>query len=326
MTDAAQSLPLVPPWLRSSLRHLRPLNSFHLAPAVLFSLSQAPHLSLERALWIVLIMHAFVYPSSAGYNSYFDRDEKPTGGLKEPPPVHESLYWLVTGLDIVAIALASWLNPLFGLFVVGWTLASRAYSNDRVRLKARPIVGFVWVVAIQGFATFQAIWLGAEDLSVEQLGRLLEPDLLLCGLFVSAMVAGSYPLTQVYQFDEDAARGDTTFSMLLGLRGTFVWSLGALTVAFALMLLYFGRYEDPRHLALLVPLFLPALFFLVRWFAQVWRDPAAANHANAMRMSTITAWCGNAAFAGLLVLNHLPLFGAPDAVAHALSLTAALAG
>ncbi len=44
----------------------------------------------------------FLYPASNAYNSYFDKDEKSIGGLKNPPPVRKELYYLALLFDGIA--------------------------------------------------------------------------------------------------------------------------------------------------------------------------------------------------------------------------------
>ena len=50
-----------------------------------------------------------------------------------------------------------------------------------------------------------------------------------CPLF-----AALYPLTQIYQFEEDSRRGDRTLALFLGLRGSLVVALAAAVLAFFL--------------------------------------------------------------------------------------------
>ena len=50
-----------------------------------------------------------------------------------------------------------------------------------------------------------------------------------CPLF-----AALYPLTQLYQFEEDQARGDRTFALLIGLRRSLQFAFAAMLIAFAL--------------------------------------------------------------------------------------------
>jgi 1,4-dihydroxy-2-naphthoate octaprenyltransferase len=52
-----------------------------------------------------------------------------------------------------------------------------------------------------------------------------------CPLF-----AGLYPLTQLYQFEEDRRRGDRTLALILGMRRSLVVAIGCTAAAFALFL------------------------------------------------------------------------------------------
>jgi 1,4-dihydroxy-2-naphthoate octaprenyltransferase len=48
--------------------------------------------------------------------------------------------------------------------------------------------------------------------------------LLIAGAICSCLIGASYPLTQVYQHQEDSQRGDRTLSLLLGYKGSFMSS------------------------------------------------------------------------------------------------------
>jgi 1,4-dihydroxy-2-naphthoate octaprenyltransferase len=76
----------------SSLRHLRIPFSLFLMPVFFFALGLTPNLNESRILWVFLALHLFLYPSSNGYNSFFDRDEESIGGLKRPPKVTPDLF------------------------------------------------------------------------------------------------------------------------------------------------------------------------------------------------------------------------------------------
>src|SRR5579885_3421619 len=90
----------------SSLLHLRIPFSYFLLPIYLFALCVSPNFNEPRMLWTFVIVHLLLYPASNGYNSYFDKDEKSIGGLKNPPPVNKSLYYVSLLFDIAAIVLA----------------------------------------------------------------------------------------------------------------------------------------------------------------------------------------------------------------------------
>ena len=121
---------------RSSWLHLRIPFSYFLLPINLFSLSLSPNLNDSRMFWVFFILHFFLYSASNGYNSYFDKDEKSIGGLKNPPPVNTGLYYLSLLLDVAAVVLGYIkLNMTFAVMLLVYGLVSKAYSHPQIRLK-----------------------------------------------------------------------------------------------------------------------------------------------------------------------------------------------
>ena len=59
---------------------------FFLLPIWLAAMAAVPRGSLDRgaALQLFLVFHFLLYPASNGFNSYFDRDEGPIGGSRDP--------------------------------------------------------------------------------------------------------------------------------------------------------------------------------------------------------------------------------------------------
>src|SRR6266850_6666211 len=111
---------------RSTWLHLRIPFSYFLMPVYLFALAISPHLNPSRVLWSFLIVHLFLYPASNGYNSYFDKDEKSIGGLKNPPRVTKELWYLVLIFDFLSILFASTVNPAFAFMVFIYLMVSKA--------------------------------------------------------------------------------------------------------------------------------------------------------------------------------------------------------
>jgi hypothetical protein len=82
----------------------------------LFALAVSPNFTASQLLWSFVIIHLLLYPASNGYNSYFDKDEKSIGGLKNPPPVNKTLYYAALLLDALAIVLGwFFISIWFGL-------------------------------------------------------------------------------------------------------------------------------------------------------------------------------------------------------------------
>jgi len=286
------------PAIRDTLQLLRLPFSLLLLPIFLLALSQAPAVEARHALAAALILHLLVYPASNGYNSWIDRDTTPIGGLEAPPMPPKLLLWVTLAMDSLALLWAYFLHPAFAVATGVYILASRAYSWPGIRLKKYPIGGFLTVFVVQGFWTYLTAMLGVVPPGYWP--DLLMPQQLGLALGAACLIGGVYPLTQIYQHGADAMRGDRSLSLILGYRGTFVFS-GAL---FALGgLLFMGNL--PRLQFLLFVLCLaPVLVYFMGWARQVWADIGAANFEYTMRMNFLAAICLNLCF-GLFCLGRL---------------------
>lgn len=283
----------------STLLHLRFPFSWFLLPVFLFSLSFAPNLNQYRLLWVFVILHLLVYPASNGYNSYFDRDEQSIGLLKNPPPVNRSLYFIALLLDLLALILSYvHINTTFMLMVLLYGLTSKAYSHPRIRLKKYPLTGWIITGFFQGFFIFLACYVGLNDFTIEQ---ALRPQVLVPAMLCSIMLWGNYPLTQVYQHEEDARRGDITLSLILGVRNTFYLSAWMFMLAAAgfITLFYFmfnGNYIREFLLAMA-----PVVLFFSFWFYRVKQNEKYARYDYAMWMNFISSTSLNAFFVYLFL-------------------------
>ena len=140
---------------RSSWLHLRIPFSYFLLPVFLFSVAISPNLDGSRLFWVFIILHLFLYPASNGFNSYFDKDEKSIGGLKNPPKVNKGLYYLSLLFDLIALGMGYFIiSPLFAVMLFIYGLVSKAYSHPLIRLKKYPIIGWIAAGIFQGAFTF----------------------------------------------------------------------------------------------------------------------------------------------------------------------------
>ncbi|WP_400193729.1 UbiA family prenyltransferase [Hymenobacter sp. B81] len=290
---------IVTPYLKA-LPLLRIPFSVYLMPVYWFALSALPPpFSPGRAAAVFLVLHLLAYPASNGYNSWFDRDEGSIGGLERPPRVTPELWQLVVLFDVLAVLGALLVSLPFALLLTLYLLVSKAYSYDRIRLKKYPILSTLVVVVFQGAFTFlmTQVGVGADSAAI------LAPPNLALALVSSLFLSGSYPLTQVYQHQEDARRGDRTLSLLLGIRGTFVFAgAGLLLGAAVLGAVYWWRGEL-LFLAVFALATLPVVTLFGRWVWQVWRNAAAADFRRTMRMNQVSSLCLSAAFMLMLALR-----------------------
>src|SRR4051812_9503967 len=149
---------------KSTLLHLRIPFSYFLLPVYLFAVSVSPNVTEKRLLWVFIILHLMLYPASNGFNSYFDKDEKSIGGLKNPPPVKKELYWISLLLDFVAvIAGFIYISLLFAVMLIIYGLVSKAYSHPSIRLKKYAIIGWIVTGLFQGAFTFMMCYAGVNN-------------------------------------------------------------------------------------------------------------------------------------------------------------------
>lgn len=274
---------------KSNWLHLRIPFSYFLLPVYLFGITVGPNLSESRLLWTFIILHLFLYPASNGYNSYFDKDEKSIGGLRNPPPVDRGLFQLSFLFDTLAFVLAAFLvNWQFTVMIIIYSMVSRGYSHPSVRLKKYAWLS--WFVAgfFQGAWVVGAVFLGLNDFGFE---HLLKPHVAYPALLASGLLWGSYPMTQVYQHEEDAKRGDFTLSLKLGIRGTFVFTGVCFALASALFYLYFANYAQARYGVIFLLAMSPVVLYFGWWFLKVLKTEDAADFTNTMRLNFLSATC-----------------------------------
>lgn len=279
---------------RSAWLHLRIPFSYFLLPVFLFAVAISPNLNEPRLFWVFIILHLFLYPASNGYNSYFDKDEKSIGGLKNPPKVDKGLYYLSLLFDLIALGLGYFLiTPLFALTLFIYGLVSKAYSHPIIRLKKMPIIGWIAAGLFQGAFTFLMCYVGINKLGIE---ACIHWHVLLPALLTTIMLWANYPMTQVYQHEEDTSRGDKTLSVLLGIRGTFYFTAIVFAVAATLFTYYFVVFYQIKYAVAFFFALAPVLGYFVFWFLKVFNNPLFANHSYTMRLNFISATCLNVFF------------------------------
>ena len=189
--------------------------------------------------WLGLfVFHVLFYGGSTSFNSYYDQDEGPIGGLWNPPrPTRALLYFSLAIQAVGLILVAAFINtPLLVLSLIMFAL-STAYSHPAVRLKAHPWASLLTVSVGQGVGGTLAGWLCGQD----DWTTLWSVRAGLGVLVATLITTGFYPLTQIYQRAEDARRGDMTFAVRWGAR-CFPFAIGCLTAAAGAAGLLIGRY------------------------------------------------------------------------------------
>ncbi|MHA4808654.1 UbiA family prenyltransferase [Flavitalea flava] len=281
---------------RSTIQLLRLPFSLFLMPAYWFALSQVVYKDWGHALLIFFILHVLVYPASNGYNSYMDRDNSPIGGVEHPLQPTRELFLLTMAMDFAALLLGSVIGLYFLAGLALYILASRAYSYRGIRLKQYPVLGYLTVITCQGALVFFLVYHGSH------LHKSLQVPLE--GMISSALlIGGFYPLTQLYQHEADRKDGVKTISMLLGIRGSFLFSGLIYGLAFGALAYTFFSGLEIKEFFVLATCLLPVSVYFFIWARKVWKDPAQADYAHTMRMNLIASLCANAGFIAVLIMG-----------------------
>lgn len=206
--------------------------------------------------WLQFLnVHILLYGGATAFNSFWDKDDGPIGGLKNPPKM------------------TPWMRPVsIIMMLLGWI-----WSFDVG-------VSFFWVYGFSLllfwlYSTPVARWKGHPILSLIAIGVSTGTNSVLLGTLAAggsfswiaifgaigagAILLSLYPVSQIYQTDADKQRGDRTFAIAYGLRGVrvFFWIM----YLFGLILISYSLYQQFQVPA--VVLFITGLttwFFLIR--------------------------------------------------------------
>ena len=287
---------------RSTLQLLRLPFSFFLMPVYWFALSQVLPRDWGRAGLIFFLLHVLVYPASNGYNSYMDRDTSPIGGVEHPLQPTRQLFWVTVSMDALALLLGLFIGLYFTAGLACYILASRAYSYRGIRLKKYPFAGWLTVIVCQGALVFWLVFRGSHPAAAAMAGTETPWEAMIA---CSLLLGGFYPLTQLYQHDADRQDGVRTLSLVLGYRGSFIFTGIVYSIAFLFLAYYFFSTLQTTEFYVLATCMLPVVVYFIVWAVKVWKDPAQASFANTMRMNLLASICTNLGFIAVLVIGSL---------------------
>jgi 1,4-dihydroxy-2-naphthoate octaprenyltransferase len=280
-------------------KHLRVPFQLSLAPLFLWgyflvSLDLTPDFFLAFAAF-----HFFLYTGITAYNSAYDRDEGPVGGMLKPPPVPPGLLPFSLLVQALGALLAACVSPPFLAIYLTIAAMGIAYSHPRIRWKAHPVASALTVFIGQGALGFLAGWVTASGSVVS-----VWSERGAWGMASAAFTTlGLYPLTQVYQIAEDAQRGDRTLAVVLGPVRALRFGFACLLIAGIAATVVMARTSTRLDTLLLVAAYLLILTYVAR-FAQGYlrqRHTVVSAFRTAMRLNFLTS----AGFLIFIVLHLL---------------------
>jgi 1,4-dihydroxy-2-naphthoate octaprenyltransferase len=285
--------------LRILLIHLRLHFQALLAPIFLWGFLLADGQPTPRFLLAFVALHLFLYGGTTAFNSYYDRDQGPVGGLEHPPPVTQALLPFSLFMQGCGLLLAMFVNlPFLVIYLLTFVVAT-AYSHPRTRLKRHPWISLLVVAIGQGGVIALAGWMTARP-EVRELSAIAW-----WGILASTLtIGGIYPVTQIYQIEEDLARGDVTFAAWVGPKHAlwFAVILQALGAAILVWLIYqmYGALQG----ALISLAYGVTLLVLLHWSTTFDTSAVIANYRRVMQITFATS-LGFMAFLALHLLGLL---------------------
>lgn len=217
--------------------------------------------------WIagILLWAGFGHSGTLALNSAVDKDEGDIGYLSHPPPVPRFLWLYALVLLFLGGVGAFFLARRFLVIYAICAVMAVLYSVPPVRLKA--IAGADVLNNALGYGAFTLYggWAAID--------RQITPMLWLVLIAFFFLFAGFYPLTQVYQYDEDVARGDRTLAIALGKRGTLRWSIATVVTAFVFLGTAIWQYHFTAWSLVVLAAFVGWLAVLVPWVRQIQTYP-----------------------------------------------------
>jgi 4-hydroxybenzoate polyprenyltransferase len=232
-----------------------------------------PQAAGALAIWVICLNGG-----TLAINSVFDKDEGDIGYLNAPPPLPRHLLAFSLALLAGGQLLAFALPVAFRIDYAICFVLSILYSVPPFRFKA--VAGVDWVINMWGFGTLTpfAAWAAT--------GRRLDLAHALILLGFCPLFAGLYPLTQLYQMEEDRRRGDRTLALMLGTRASLAVAIACTVAAFALFA-WAAALVWVRAWLLLIPLTL-WLAVLVPWYRR--RDALSAAAQQRGMYQALGAW------------------------------------
>jgi hypothetical protein len=182
-----------------------------------------------------LNVHVLLFGGVTVYNSYWDKDTGPIGGLRAPPPLAPWTLPAAWLLQAAGLGIAWGISPASGAVYAASALFFWLYSRPGIRWKGRPWLSLAAIGISTGLCGFLLGYLHAGD-------RKWAGEAALAAAGVAFIIVSLFPLSQVYQVGEDLERRDRTFTAQYGLPGVqgifkLLFSLGIAALSLSLAIL-----------------------------------------------------------------------------------------
>ena len=159
-------------------------------------------------LFHFLVIHLLLFGGATVYNSFWDKDDGPVGGLQNPPELAGWTRPASMVLQYLGLILSIPMGITYIAFYLMSMLLFWMYSHPSMRWKGHPWLSMVAIGISTGINSVIFGFLAA--------GSPFTFHMLIPALGVALIMLSVYPISQIYQIREDRRRGDRTFVAAYG--------------------------------------------------------------------------------------------------------------
>jgi len=170
----------------------------------------AGEMDITQYLLQFLNVHILLFGGATAFNSWWDKDIGPVGGLKHPPKMEPWMHKLSLGFMFFGLIWSVAVGIIYaGIYLVSLFLFW-VYSSPHGRWKGHPLKSLIAIGVSTG--------LNSVLLGTLAAGGQITPMVLLGSFGAMLILLSLYPVSQVYQEKDDRQRGDKTFAITYGLK------------------------------------------------------------------------------------------------------------
>lgn len=178
--------------------------------------------------WLQFLnVHILLFGGATAYNSWWDKDTGPIGGLKNPPKMTRWMHPVSLLFMFAGLSLAVNVGVFYSIIYLVSLILFWLYSTPLYRWKSDPHLSLLAIAVSTGF---NSVLLGTVAA-----GGAISANIVLGASGASLILLSLYPVSQIFQIEEDRGRKDRTFAVTYGVDGVKKFYLISFTTGSALL-------------------------------------------------------------------------------------------
>jgi len=185
--------------------------------------------------WLQFInVHILLFGGATAYNSYWDKDKGPIGGLKNPPEMTLWMHRVSLAFMFAGLLWSLTVGLIYSLIFAASLILFWLYSTPHARWKGKPIKSMLVI----GISTGT----NSVIMGVLAAGGEVSLQIVLGSIGAALILLSIYPVSQIFQGKEDKLRGDTTFYLEYGLSG--IKNCFLILFPAGLLIIFYSLYQS----------------------------------------------------------------------------------